>query len=327
MLEALARETHPDLLVLDWEMPILSGRETCLFVRGQVAPSELPILILTGSNEALVDGLAAGANDYVAKPFRAEELTARVATLVALRRAHAKVVASDQALRVEAAFRERFIGILAHDLRQPLSTMLLAVQVLGANRSPAATDPASRALRAAMRMGRMVEELLDFTRSRLGGGMPIAPVEGDLAEIVRAVIRDRSEKDLISLTTEGDTRGHWDADRIAQVCSNLIGNALEYGAQQRPISVRVVGSARGIALYVHNEGTPIPADALGTLFDPFRGSSRNMSSGHAGLGLGLYIVDQILRAHGGTVDVRSGEDGTTFGVHLPAQPKSSAHGA
>jgi signal transduction histidine kinase len=237
-----------------------------------------------------------------------------------LRRAHAKIVASDQQLRSEAAFRERFIGILAHDLRQPLSTMLMAVEMLSVERLPDARDPASRARRAAQRMGRMVEELLDFTRSRAGGGMPISPVEGDLAEIVRRVISDRSEKELISLTTEGDTRGHWDADRIAQVCGNLIGNAIEHGSAQRPIHVRVVGSPNEIALDVHNEGAPIPADAVATLFDPFRGTSRKVPSRHAGLGLGLYIVDQIVRAHGGTMEVRTGEEGTTFGVHLPTQP-------
>src|ERR1700735_1834869 len=113
VLEAFAREARPDILLLDWEMPVVSGREVCLFVREKAAPTELPILILTASGDALVDGLSAGANDYVTKPFRPEELNARVATLVALRRAHARVMASDQALRSEAEFRERFIGILA----------------------------------------------------------------------------------------------------------------------------------------------------------------------------------------------------------------------
>ncbi len=317
MVEALVTEAHPDLVVLDWQMPILSGRETCLFVRQHAKISDLPILILTASGEALVEGLEAGANDYVTKPFRAEELNARVATLVALRRAHVKIAASDQQLRQEAAFRERFIGILAHDLRQPLNTLQMTLRLLGADDGPAARDPASRAQRATMRMGRMVQALLDFTRIRVGGGMAISPVEGDLAEIVRRTIHDRSEKGRISLTTEGNTRGRWDADRIAQVCSNLIGNAIEHGAAERPIHVRVLGSQNEVALEVRNEGAPIPADALGTLFDPFRRAVRNVPSKHGGLGLGLYIVDQIVRAHGGTIDVRSGEDGTTFGVHLP----------
>jgi signal transduction histidine kinase len=219
-------------------------------------------------------------------------------------------------LRAEAEFRERFIGILAHDLRQPLNTLLMAIQVL--SQAPGGADVAARGQRAARRMHRMVEELLDFTRSRVGGGMPISPVQADLAEIVRRVVSDRSEKDLVSFETLGDTRGSWDADRIAQVCSNLIGNAIEHGAPHRPIRVRLVGLPNGITLDVHNEGPAIAADALATLFDPFRGvSQRAPRSGHPGLGLGLYIVDQIVRAHGGSMDVETGDDGTTFRVHLP----------
>ena len=318
MLEAFSSERRPDLLMLDWQMPDMSGREVCVFVRETTNGAQLPIVVLTASGEDLVEALEVGANDYVSKPFRAEELNARVKTLVSLHREHESLVEAEQQLRIEATFRERFVGILAHDLRQPLNIITMTLSVLkdvpGIGQATHA-----RATRAALRMNRMIDELLDFTRSRIGGGMPVRLVEGDLAEIVARAVQDRTDRDFVDLVTEGNTRGTWDADRMTQVCGNLIGNAIDYGAPDGRVSVRVAGSAGEVVFEVHNDGPPIPAEDLSTLFDPFRRGSipKPGKESGPGLGLGLFIVDQIIRAHEGTLNVRSGQGGTTFVARLP----------
>ncbi len=324
MLEALAQGAAPDLLVLDWEMPDMSGREVCAFVRERESASHLPILILSASAEALVGGLEVGANDYVLKPFRPEELNARVANLVALRRAHAQLVDAEQLLRTEGAVRERFIGILGHDLRQPLNTIVFSSSPLAAAAAAGAGDTSrdARVLRAALRMGRMIEEILDFTRARVGGGIPVTRSHCKLIDVVRRAVDERSERLSIIVTTEGDTSGQWDADRMAQVFGNLLGNAFEHGAPGRPVNVHVWRSAAAVEFEVQNEGTPITSEEQRSLFDPFRRGSPTSASAtkSSGLGLGLFISDQIVRGHGGAMTVRSDAHGTTFAASVPHAP-------
>lgn len=321
MLETLALGLPPQLLVLDWHMPDMSGAEVCRFVRQSLDAAQLPILILTatGTNESLLEGLAAGANDFVRKPFLSSELNARVAALVRSASLHAALLAAERQLRVEADFRERFMGMLAHDLRQPLNAIVMASRSMS---NQLASSPLVKTLhiqtRAAVRMKGMIAELLDFTRIRPETGMPIQRAATDLGvtaagileELRAAHVQQRFDFEVISGCV-----GNWDPDRLAQVCSNLLGNAIEHGEASAPISVRVDGSdAEFVELSVSNVGRPIAPEVLEQLFLPFR---RVHDKRSGGVGLGLYIVEQIVSAHGGSISARSDEDATQFVVRLP----------
>jgi signal transduction histidine kinase len=320
MLEALALLDPPDLLVVDWRMPDMSGAEVCRFVRERFNSAELPILVLTASTtkESLLESLAAGANDFVRKPFAASELNARVGALLRSAALHAKLVAAERQLRIEADFRERFMGMLAHDLRQPLNAIFMATSLL-ANQlqgSPASSVVAIQ-LRAADRMKRMIAELLDFTRIRPETGMPIQRRPTDLAAIAASIVEEfraaQPGRDFRIEVREA-CDGHWDPDRLAQVCSNLIGNAVEHSAPDSPVHLLLNCQQNDtVELVITNSGKPLTEATLAQLFLPFRrGSNRS-----GGVGLGLYIVHEIVVAHGGSVTAKSEAGRTQFIVRLP----------
>ena len=227
---------------------------------------------------------------------------------------------SDQ-LRDAARFREEFIGIVSHDLRDPLSAINMAAHLLQENRI--ADDQraalAARITRTSGRMTKMIDELLDFTRGRLGSGMLVSKAPSDLAEVARQVIDELSgsRPDAnVELNTSGDTTGTWDAHKIGQMLSNLISNALRYRAPDTTVRVVVCGDQSNVTIDIHNDGEPIPEDELAMIFEPFRRASAAHNS--EGLGLGLFIAQSIAQAHGGSVKVRSSaHDGTTFAVCLP----------
>lgn len=218
-------------------------------------------------------------------------------------------------------FSELFTGILAHDLRNPLGAVTMTVQLaLAQNTEPRLVMPLSKILSSSLRMGRMIDQLLDFTRVRMGGGLPIEPMSVDLVPIVRQVVDElasaRAGSD-VRFQHEGSAEGTWDPDRLAQVFSNLIGNALQHGVPGQGVRVHVDGSAPdAVTVEVHNLGA-IPAALMPRLFAPLV-SARDRPRGTRGLGLGLFISREIVAAHGGTIDVRSDEaTGTVFRVVLP----------
>jgi signal transduction histidine kinase len=169
-------------------------------------------------------------------------------------------------------------------------------------------------------MANMVAQLLDLTRSRLAGGIPIDPRPADVSAIVSGIVDELRlvhPDRVIEWQSEGEERGRFDVDRLAQVVSNLVGNALEHGDPSRPISVRLSGEPDQVVLFVHSEGPPIPPDLLPVIFDPYRRSTAR-DERSKGLGLGLFITEQVVLGHGGTIEVRSSaEEGTTFAVKLP----------
>ncbi|HEX9104763.1 MAG TPA: ATP-binding protein [Polyangia bacterium] len=218
--------------------------------------------------------------------------------------------------------RERLIGVVGHDLRAPLSAISMAASVMLKRGTLEGSDGkmAARIARNADRMAKMISQLLDFTRARLGGGIPIDPRPLDLAEICVEIVGDSEvafpERTLV-LERAGDGRGAWDKERMAQVVANLVGNAAKYGAPDRPILVRLDGTGEMVRLSVHNEGEPIPDAMLSAIFDPFRRGDDHRERSES-LGLGLFIVDEIVRAHGGTIAATStAAEGTTFTVTLP----------
>ncbi len=227
-------------------------------------------------------------------------------------------------------FREQMMGILGHDLGNPLSavralaTLLLRREDLPEN----ARESLAEIGRASQRMLEMIGTLLDFTESRFKDSLPIAPVPTDLHEVCRGVVAELRAAEpgrTIDLDMDGDGRGTWDPARMAQVVSNLVANALEHGATHGAVRVSVGGDEEDAVLEVENQGPAIAPELMAVMFEPFcRGSALRDARHARGLGLGLYIVSQVVHAHGGTIAVDStAERGTTFMVRLPRA--SGAH--
>lgn len=217
-------------------------------------------------------------------------------------------------------FRERLMGIVSHDLRSPLHAITLAAETLlrRESLSESVLVRVRRIVLSGDRMSRMITDLLDFTRARLGGGIPLQRRPGELVELVRTTLEefDMTHPGRVVFSHgEGPYTGEWDLDRLAQVISNLVGNALKHGAENTPVEVDLREEGQEIVLVVTNQGTPIPESLLPHVFDPFR---RSTDSSRQGLGLGLYIAQQIVLAHGGSIAASSNPvAGTTFSVRLP----------
>jgi PAS domain S-box-containing protein len=224
-------------------------------------------------------------------------------------------------VRVEEA-RDLFIGILGHDLRNPLTSIVGGLDLLRELPEPYARTIA-RLVRSSGRIQVIVRDLLDFARGRLGGGIPIVPRACDMAVIASDVIEESKQahpKRTFRFEGTGDLTGDWDPARIEQVISNLVGNAVVHGLDPVVVTSRPEGDH--VITSVHNRGTPIPDALLPTLFEPFTRAAYMTEEGQAasgvGLGLGLYISNEIVHAHGGTFSVSSSaHEGTTFTFALP----------
>ena len=230
-------------------------------------------------------------------------------------------------LRMQREFQERFLAILGHDLRNPIGAIELAAGLLQQRGSSDAVmmRVVGRIASSTRRMTRMVEQILDLTRTRTGG-LPIQRAPMDFALALNGIIDElrtlhpasRIELNCAPLT------GAWDRDRLEQVFSNLIGNAVQHGAPETAVKVDARARDGWVDLEVRNQGVPIPAGLLAKLFYPFRrGTTDSRTPGTSGLGLGLFISREIARAHGGEIDVRSDERGTVFFLRLPLGAASS----
>jgi signal transduction histidine kinase len=232
----------------------------------------------------------------------------------------AAVRATETELREIAAFRERLIGVIGHDLRNPLNAILMAASLLvGADHlNDTEAQLATRIIDSGRRMKRMISQLAEFTRARLGGEFPLELAVVDLGlvcEQVAAELRLGAGAN-VDVVAEGDTRGRWDGDRLAEVISNIAGNAVEHAAPGTAILIEARGAGPDVTVAVTNRGETIPPELLPVVFDPFRRApSRARSGDH--LGLGLYIAYEIARAHGGTLGATSAEGVTTFTMRLP----------
>ena len=217
-------------------------------------------------------------------------------------------------------FRDLFIGMLGHDLRNPLNAITMGSHLLAPKVAPAQQRTVSRIQSSALRMERMIGQILDFTRARSGGGIPLVRGPADLVAVTAQVVDELAivyPGRAIETTVEGDGQGLWDVDRLAQVFSNLIANALTYGRKDRPVAVSVTADADSVRWAVRNEGEPIPADLLPTLFDPFRRARHAKQAGTQGLGLGLFITREIIREHKGAILAESDDRGTVLALTLP----------
>lgn len=238
--------------------------------------------------------------------------------------------AIDQALAESVEFfaahveqsRNLLLGMLSHDLRSPLQTIQITAHYLRALDARAdVSQAACRLISSGARMQSLLNDLLDFNRTKLGLGIRVSPVQADMATIcteeidnVCAAHPDRA----VELETKGDCSGLWDGGRIQQLLGNLVTNALNYGSPNEAVHVFLDGRATEVRLVVTNAGQ-IEPDVLPNLFEPLR---RGLDRGHkneSGLGLGLYIASEVAKAHGGSIAAASRDSRTVFTVLLPRQ--------
>jgi signal transduction histidine kinase len=220
--------------------------------------------------------------------------------------------------------RDIFLAILGHDLRAPLQAVSMSTEILmrKTNLEGDALTCVLHIKRGTRHMAAMVSDLLELVRSRLGKSLPIEPAPMDLADTAREAIAQACAAHPqcdTRLSIEGDTQGVWDGRRLDQMLQNLIGNALQHGSSNNAVKLTLRGEADSVRLTVHNDGTPIPPEALPTIFDPLvRSADEELNGSTTSLGLGLFIVKEVVKAHQGTIDVSSNEaDGTLFTVVLP----------
>lgn len=328
-LELLLRHNDVALALLDVQMPDMNGFELAELLRGSERTRHVPLIFITaGSRDGnwQFKGYENGAVDFLYKPVDTHALINKANVFFELYR-QKQAVARELKERTEALrLNEMYMAVLSHDLRSPLTAILTAAMVL--QRDPGSDKVqalAAQVQSSGRRMGRMIEDLLDVARVRQAGGMPLKRVDVLLSEVVQLAVQELQENAFqcrIEVSAQGDLQGQWDAERLLQVASNLLGNAVQHGVPGTPVSVRLDGTqAQSVVLEIANEGT-IPQPLLVQLFNPFRERSHRPGR-NQGLGLGLYIVQQIVLAHGGSIEVESRDAKTCFRVHLPRAAAAS----
>jgi signal transduction histidine kinase len=308
-------------------MPEMDGFELAELMRGSERTRNVPIIFVTaGSHDSFrqFKGYEAGAVDFLYKPVDARILKNKADVFFQLHRQKLQLAQELRERSETLRLNEMFTAVLGHDLRNPLGAILMAAQLLAhQTEDEAVRQTAERMRSSGMRMSRMIDAMLDLARARLAGGIPVTPAPADFDGVVGRVLREHEVShpgNLVEYRRSGDLNGQWDADRLAQMTSNLVSNALQYGKPGTPIEVQLDGAPRDtVTLRIANAGA-IPADVLPHIFDPFRGGQRQPGQ-NEGLGLGLYIVQQIVRAHHGSIEASSVNGTTVFLVSIPrAQP-------
>ncbi len=318
--QALARAKKQDfaLALVDVHMPTLSGYQTVGRLRELSSARDMPIVFMSAVRDDLDHpqrGYVLGAVDFISKPFDPAVLQGKVRAIVKLYE-RGRRLERQRAQELERV-KDVFLGAVDHDLRSPMGVIALTARLLTAAHC---TDEARvahghRIARAARQMGDILEDILDLTRGQLAGGIPVAMAPMDFGAVTEAVVAEQCiahPSRAIDFQVAGDVHGEGDSPRFARAVASIVGNAIQHSTGA--IHVRVAKEAGGVALVVHNDG-PMPADALLRIFEPFRSGDAPAE----GLGLGLYVVREMARAHGGDVSVESsGATGTTFTVKIPA---------
>ena len=316
---------HPVALALiDVQMPEMDGFELAELMRGSERTRHVPIIFVTAgaSDERRVfKGYESGAVDFLYKPIDPHILRSKVGVFIELEQQKLALAHELREKTETLRLNEMFTAMLGHDLRGPLSAIVMGA-ILLERKAPDETTrkSAKRMLESAKRMSRMIVEMLDLARTRLGAGIPIRRQRIDFHALVEKTIEEQrmaSPDRSVELQSDGNLEGEWDADRCAQLASNLIGNAIQHGDSNAPVECALDGGSRDEIVFTVSNAGSIPPQILPHLFNPFR-SRDDYPAQRNGLGLGLYIVEQIARAHGGQVEVASGPDNRTMlRVNLP----------
>jgi signal transduction histidine kinase len=323
-LEA-ARRDPPDLILTDVMMPGLDGFGLLRELRADPRTKELPIILLSAraGEEARVEGLEAGADDYLIKPFSSRELVAKVSTQLALARMRRQAA---ETLREVDRRKDEFLATLAHELRNPLAPIRTGIEMLDAvKHDPAAVERVRGVLeRQTRQLITIVDDLLDVSRITRGK-LELRRCRVRLADVVQSAVEaarpliDHAGHDLTLSLPPGEVSLHADPHRLAQVLSNLLNNAAKYTPDGGQLILSAVNEGDQVAITVTDTGVGIPADRLDGIFEMFAQIDRPLERGYSGLGIGLTLVRWLVELHGGRVAVHSdGPDrGSTFTVWMP----------
>ncbi|HEL3751299.1 TPA: hybrid sensor histidine kinase/response regulator [Stenotrophomonas maltophilia] len=314
----LLLEHEVALALLDVHMPEIDGFTLAELMRGSLRSRDVPIIFLTASPDDPVrafKGYETGAVDFLHKPVAPQVILGKVNVFIQLYQQRQLLKVRNEALERALKLNETMAAVLTHDLRTPLSAILLCADKLSLE-LPAGNSAAQQTLQhleaSTLRMARMVEQLLDFSRIR-SGGLRLQTTTCDLDALARAVIAEAGSAhglERIRFQAQGDTVLQGDMDRLGQVASNLIGNALTHAGEAH---VQLDGrDPQRVVFRVSNAGH-IDAALLPRLFEPFKASFHQSK----GLGLGLYIVDQFVRAHGGRLTARNDAGQVVLEAALP----------
>lgn len=323
-LELLLTHSDVALALLDVQMPEMNGFELAEFLRGSERTRHIPLIFMTaGSRDQnwQFRGYESGAVDFLYKPIDSHMLINKVNVFFELHRRSQALAHELQERTAALRVNEMFMAVLSHDLRTPLMSIMAAASVLKRQPDTARVGTlAESMLSSGQRMGRMIEDLLDVTRIRHVGGLALKLQTANWQDVVQRTLEEMHTgfpDRRIDTTLEGDLVGFWDAERLCQIMVNLVGNAVQHGDGAQPVLIDVDGRQSGqVTIAVTNNGVTIPPELLPNLFNPFRGGERPPGR-HQGLGLGLFIAQQLVRAHGGVIDVQSKDSTTRFCIRLP----------
>lgn len=222
--------------------------------------------------------------------------------------------------------QDMFLAILSHDLRNPLNTTMVSSMILMRydDVGDKVLSAAQRIYNSSLRMSRLINDLLDYTRRQLEKSLPISLAPANMAKICKNIIQEQQSVNpdrTIILKIDGSFDGIWDQERLSQVFSNLLGNAIEHGDKNSQILVELKGMENSVVIKINNKGQPISATEIQNIFKPLISFEKSDDINHSKkthLGLGLYIAHEIITAHNGTIDVTSNmAEGTTFTIDLP----------
>src|SRR5579872_6373415 len=325
-LEAVRRQP-PDLILADVMMPGLDGFQLLRMLRS-AERSTVPVILLSAraGEEATIEGLGAGADAYLVKPFAAGELLAQVDARLTLFRMRREADAERERARAE---RDGFLSAIAHDLRSPITALLGQAQLLQmrAARDQLQTEQLMSGLAVVEERARtlttLIDELLDVTQLRAGRPLQLNRRPGDLVRIVRRAVDAckpaAGERRVVLATPVGELRGFWDETRLARVIGNLLDNAIKYSPDTSDIDVTVAGSEGSgwATVAVQDRGIGVPEADRPHIFE-WTYRARNVRDVSSGAGIGLAGARQIIAQHGGTIDVESVEgNGSRFTIRLP----------
>ena len=319
----------PDLVLLDVILPGINGFDTCRQLKQTYGDTCAPIIFITAKNESadVVEGLEAGGVDYLPKPFRPKEALARIRIHLQNRRLHEQQARLVEQLSHANTAKNRLLGMVAHDLRNPLASIRALAEFLNDGTVGALTveqlDLVNSIHEASQSMLTLVNELLDHSVIE-SGELKIHPKETVLGEVIAKSVNltniNAAKKGTKLRFVQGRTAGKvWiDGDKIRQVMDNLLSNAVKFSPPDSAIEVRMETNPKGVAVFVRDQGPGIPEEERGKLFQDFGRTSVRPTGGEQSTGLGLAICRKIIEAHRGSIQAANEpEGGCTFKFFLP----------
>ena len=327
----MAQSEHPDLILLDVMMPDLNGFDTAVILKKNEATKDIPIIFLTALNtpQDLVHGFQVGASDFLTKPFNKEELVMRVTQQISLVAAKRIIEQQNQELRVTLSNRDKMYSVIAHDLRSPMASIRMVLNLVVASMSPETVGPElfnllDQANRESEEVHDLLDNLLKWTKSQTGR-LNVVKQELELNDIIPGVVEIfesiASTKHIsLDMQSESDSmKVEADNDMLKTVVRNFLSNAIKFSPEDSTIEIMMTKEGEFAKVSVRDHGVGIAADRLDSIFH--KGETTYGTGGEEGSGLGLQLCQDFARKNGGDCTVESVEgQGSTFSVLIPLKP-------